>query len=66
MKRSKPKSKPRLHSHHLPRRLVLGEMDLRGITRGNAECYCIKHALKYSYPKLPLGIKIRLVAEVLS
>lgn len=57
MKRAKPKKKPR--------RIVLGEMDLRGITQGNGECNCVKHALKYSYPKLPMGCVVRLVAEVL-
>jgi len=58
-KRAKPPKKWK------PRRVVLGEMDLRGITRGSSACSCIKHALKDSYPKLPLGGRIRLIAEVL-
>jgi hypothetical protein len=57
MKTVKPRPKPR--------RVVLGEMNLRAVGLGDGSCSCIKHRLKYSYPKLPLGVRVRLVAEVL-
>lgn len=59
MKRTKSKPKAKK-----PRRVVLGEMDLSGIGRGNGKCQCFEHQVYHRFPALPFR-HIRLVAEVL-
>jgi hypothetical protein len=47
------------------KRIVLGQLNMTAMTRGDGSCNCLEHKLLSAFPKLPLRVRLRLVAEVL-